>query len=266
MWEPFEPGSSPVDWCEGNYKISPRQLLDELAILWVYMTGLCIFFPRRYLPSIFRNNRKLFSMFIVLPTLIATGLSVVHPAINAFALMCLAIPAFGFMILELKKTKSMRVYRLGVRCGAVWILAVVCWLNDRLFCDTWMNLNFPYLHAFWHLLIFIASYTATVLFAYFSVKDERPQQSPVLKYWPRNDFELDLKAFERRLTEVIASLQPSTLRWRIILFMLGVHGRVIAPSIITQRARSVLRDFNMSCDDTGKLILKPTRPPHSHET
>lgn len=26
----------------------------------------------------------------------------------------------------------------------------------------------------------------------------------------------DLKAFERRLTEVIASLQPSTIRWRSI--------------------------------------------------
>ncbi|KAL6259846.1 hypothetical protein P5V15_009756 [Pogonomyrmex californicus] len=120
----------------------------------------------------------------------------------------------------------------------------------------------------------------------------------------------DLKAFERRLTEVIASLQPATKRWRlllcavstftaigawywltdpntsavpftqslynhpfftmasvilVILFMLGVHRRVIAPSIITQRARSVLGDFNMSCDDTGKLILKPTRP-HPHET
>lgn len=121
----------------------------------------------------------------------------------------------------------------------------------------------------------------------------------------------DLKAFERRLTEVIASLQPATRRWRmllgfisvctavgawhwltdpntpavsftqslynhpffaiasiilVILFMMGVHRRVIAPSIITQRARSVLGDFNMSCDDTGKLILKPTRPPHPHET
>ncbi|XP_015603026.1 nuclear envelope phosphatase-regulatory subunit 1 homolog isoform X1 [Cephus cinctus] len=125
----------------------------------------------------------------------------------------------------------------------------------------------------------------------------------------------DLKAFERRLTEVITSLQPSTRRWRIlltvllgfisvctavgawhwltdpntsavsftqslcnhpfftlasillvILFMMGVHRRVIAPSIITQRARNVLCDFNMSCDDTGKLILKPTRPTHPHET
>ncbi|KAI5694564.1 nuclear envelope phosphatase-regulatory subunit 1 [Diaphorina citri] len=112
----------------------------------------------------------------------------------------------------------------------------------------------------------------------------------------------DLKAFERRLTEVIACSGPSTKRWRlvlafismctavgafywltdpdtsncsfcqslwnhpffaissailIILFLLGIHKRVIAPSIITSRARLVLTDFNMSCDDSGKLILKP---------
>ncbi|XP_031783879.1 nuclear envelope phosphatase-regulatory subunit 1 homolog isoform X3 [Nasonia vitripennis] len=121
----------------------------------------------------------------------------------------------------------------------------------------------------------------------------------------------NLKSFERRLTEVISSLQPATLRWRlllcfvsmctaigawywltdpntsavpftqslwnhpfftlasfllVILFMVGIHRRVIAPSIITQRVRNVLGDFNMSCDDTGKLILKPTRPPHLHES
>ncbi|XP_022829878.1 nuclear envelope phosphatase-regulatory subunit 1 [Spodoptera litura] len=112
----------------------------------------------------------------------------------------------------------------------------------------------------------------------------------------------DLKAFERRLTEVIGCLQPATMRWRILLtvvsvctaiaayhwlmdpltpvvsltqslwnhpffaftstflvllFMMGVHRKVVAPSIITARTRSVLNDFNMSCDDTGKLILKP---------
>nr|CAD7448646.1 unnamed protein product [Timema bartmani] len=116
------------------------------------------------------------------------------------------------------------------------------------------------------------------------------------------DIFTDLKAFERRLTEVIACLQPSTNRWRIllavisictavgawhwitdphtsavsftqslwnhpfftlasiilvVLFVLGIHKRVIAPSIITSRTRAVLGDFNMSCDDTGKLILKP---------
>ncbi|KAF2898876.1 hypothetical protein ILUMI_07304 [Ignelater luminosus] len=112
----------------------------------------------------------------------------------------------------------------------------------------------------------------------------------------------DLKAFERRLTEVIACLHPATTRWRIVLlvvsicvaagagqwlmdpltrivplsqslgnhpffmlatalliliFLMGVHKRVVAASIITSRTREVLCDFNMSCDDTGKLILKP---------
>ncbi|XP_011876860.1 PREDICTED: alkaline ceramidase [Vollenhovia emeryi] len=252
MWKPFEAGSSPVDWCERNYHISPSiaefmntlsnvvfvllppvlmhlfrdyarfvnpgihvfwfllmivgltsayfhatlsligQLLDELSILWVYMAGFCMFFPRRYFPNVVHNDRKLFSICATLPTLIATGLALIHPAVNAFALMSLGVPAFGFLVMELKRTTSIRVYRLGLRCGAMWILAVVCWLNDRLFCDTWLSLNFPYLHALWHLFIFIASYTAAVLFAYFAVKDEKPQQLPVLRYWPRDDFELGI--------------------------------------------------------------------------
>lgn len=42
-----------------------------------------------------------------------------------------------------------------------------------------------------------------------------------------------------------------------MLFAIGIHKLVIAPQIITSRTRNVLSDFNMSCDDTGKLILKP---------
>lgn len=112
----------------------------------------------------------------------------------------------------------------------------------------------------------------------------------------------DLKAFERRLTEVITCLQPAALRWRVVLvtvsvctaigawqwltdpttsevtlvqslfnhlffaistltlvalFLLGIHKRVVAPSIVCSRTRQVLADFNMWCDDTGKLVLKP---------
>lgn len=115
-------------------------------------------------------------------------------------------------------------------------------------------------------------------------------------------FYLDLKAFERRLTEYIHCLQPATGRWRMLLivvsvctatgawnwlidpetqkvsfftslwnhpfftiscitliglFFAGIHKRVVAPSIIAARCRTVLAEYNMSCDDTGKLILKP---------
>ncbi|XP_023337759.1 nuclear envelope phosphatase-regulatory subunit 1-like [Eurytemora carolleeae] len=112
----------------------------------------------------------------------------------------------------------------------------------------------------------------------------------------------DLKAFERRLTEIIASSHPTAIRWRIvlvavsifvaigafywlsdpltaqvsflnsmwlhpffsttsitmiILFLTGIHRRVVAPSILVQRTREVLFDFSMDCDDHGRLILKP---------
>ncbi|XP_053292466.1 nuclear envelope phosphatase-regulatory subunit 1 [Pleuronectes platessa] len=112
----------------------------------------------------------------------------------------------------------------------------------------------------------------------------------------------DLKAFERRLMEYISSLQPATLRWRmilivvsvctatgawkwfidpdtqkvsfssslwnhpfftiscitlIVLFFAGIHRRVVAPSIIAARCRTVLAEYNMSCDETGQLILNP---------
>lgn len=112
----------------------------------------------------------------------------------------------------------------------------------------------------------------------------------------------DLKAFERRLREIIDNLTPIALRWRIVLavisictavgswhwlrdaktyevpllnsfcqhpffaisviilvglLFMGVHKKVVIHSIIAERCRTVLSDYNMSCDDSGKLILKP---------
>lgn len=111
----------------------------------------------------------------------------------------------------------------------------------------------------------------------------------------------DLKAFERRLIEIIASYQPQTRRWQVALLVLalsttisaffwlndpttprvsfveslynhlyfaanivvlvillvaGVHKKVNAPAIIVSRIREVLDNFNMSCDHSGRLILK----------
>lgn len=111
----------------------------------------------------------------------------------------------------------------------------------------------------------------------------------------------DLKAFERRLTEIISCYQPQTKRWRIILlivtlvtsitafqwvtdpetqkvtfidslhnhlfftvnciglimlFIFGIHRKVVAPAIIVSRIKQVLENFNMSCDHNGRLILK----------
>lgn len=90
------------------------------------------------------------------------------------------------------RVKCSRVYRLGVRSVAVSLLAIFCWVMDRMFCDAWLSIDFPYMHGVWHVLIFIASYTALVLFAYFNATEESPEQKPQLKYWPVNEFELGI--------------------------------------------------------------------------
>ncbi|XP_047525121.1 alkaline ceramidase [Pieris napi] len=252
MWSHLERGSSPVDWCESNYSITPMiaefvntvsnilffllppvlihlfqgyakffnpainvlwlllmvvglssayfhatlslvgQLLDELAILWVFMAAFATFFPKRYFPSFLGGNRRLLALYASVFSVLSTGFLVMHPKANAFALMTLAVPALVFLCKELKRVKCPRVYRLGLRCVAVSLLAMFCWITDRMFCDAWLYINFPYLHGAWHILIFIASYTALVLYAYFNVSEERPEQKPQLKYWPKNDFELGI--------------------------------------------------------------------------
>lgn len=94
--------------------------------------------------------------------------------------------------LFIRRVRDQRVYRLGLRATTVWGVAVFCWINDRMFCEAWSAINFPYLHGFWHVLIFIAAYTVLVLFAYFYVESELPQRQPLLKYWPKNEFEFGI--------------------------------------------------------------------------
>lgn len=104
------------------------------------------------------------------------------------------------------RVKDERVYRLGLRTTAIWFLAVICWINDRLFCELWSYLNFPYLHGFWHVFIFIAGYTVLTLYAYFYVESECwPHYQPLLRYWPRNDFELGIPFVRVRLSSTSAN-------------------------------------------------------------
>jgi len=165
------------------------QLLDELAILWVVAAAFALWYPTHYLPQCFENKRPMFQAIVLGIAIVSSGLALLQPAVNAFALMTLAVPALMLMITELNRCRNSRVLRLGTRCGAVWLLAVACWINDKLFCETWSALNFPYLHAFWHILIFIASYTACVLFAYFDAQHQVPEQRPELRFWPVDRFE-----------------------------------------------------------------------------
>uniref|UniRef100_A0A914HEL5 Transmembrane protein 188 n=1 Tax=Globodera rostochiensis TaxID=31243 RepID=A0A914HEL5_GLORO len=49
----------------------------------------------------------------------------------------------------------------------------------------------------------------------------------------------------------------------IFFLFFGVHKRVVAPKIIALRCRCVLGDFCLSCDEHGKLIVRPAYPSSS---
>lgn len=95
---------------------------------------------------------------------------------------------------ELKRLQFIvpRIYNLGIRAAFVFFLAVFCWVNDRIFCDFYSSIKFTYLHAIWHILVFISSYSMCVLFAFFYVHDEHPHQNAELSYWPKDQFELGI--------------------------------------------------------------------------
>lgn len=112
----------------------------------------------------------------------STSLGFLEPAFNAFFLMTLGVPSVTMLVHNLRREKGdLRVASLGRRSIGLWVFAVACWLNDRLLCDVWAGVGFPYLHGLWHVLIFLAAYTGVVLFAYFDVKNHHPGEQPMIR-------------------------------------------------------------------------------------
>ncbi|XP_040568246.1 alkaline ceramidase [Lepeophtheirus salmonis] len=176
------------------------QLLDEVAILWVVMAGFGMWFPKSFMPGwiVETRGRKNFLVLVFCATLMSTVLGFIAPSLNAFFLMTMNMPASAFLIYNLRKEKESRIQNLGKRSIGFWLIAIFCWVNDRVLCDIWISIQFPYLHGFWHIFIFIASYSSVVLFAYFDVKNNYPLKEPSVKYWPSDSFELGIPYVQLR--------------------------------------------------------------------
>lgn len=116
-----------------------------------------IFFcPRKKLPR-FLNTRAKFTAFMLTFGVLATLLSLLNPIVNAFALMFLAVPTYYFLFAELQRVKYQdpKAYELGIRTVVISTCAIIIWINDRLFCSFYTSIRVTYLHALWHVLIFL---------------------------------------------------------------------------------------------------------------
>ncbi|PWA21091.1 hypothetical protein CCH79_00009417, partial [Gambusia affinis] len=155
------------------------QMLDELSILWVLAVGYATWFPRKLFPS-FIKDRSTFSRLVLLITVITSVSSFVKPTANAYALNCFGLHLLYTLAVEMRRSflnlsctdqKALRLAKLSV---ALWVLAISCWISDRLCCSFWQR----------HILIVMAVAYGSTLIAYLDASNEIPYSLPGLEYWP----------------------------------------------------------------------------------
>nr|XP_020636535.1 alkaline ceramidase 1 [Pogona vitticeps] len=159
------------------------QLLDELSILWGMAMCYAFWFPTRYFPG-FIKNRDQFVRIVLLVTLLSTLMSFVKPALNAYALNCVAFHLLYLTTQELKQCKNPRVHHLAAVMVIWWVISIGCWLADKFLCSWCQQLNFCYLHSLWHVFINVTLLYCATLIIYFDILYESPASEPRLMYWP----------------------------------------------------------------------------------
>nr|XP_020458363.1 alkaline ceramidase 1 [Monopterus albus] len=167
------------------------QMLDELSVLWVLAAGYSSWFPHKRFPS-FVKDRTTFSRLVLLVTVVTSVLSFVKPTANAYVLNCSGLYLIYTFVLEIRCWTDQKALQMAKLFVALWILAIFCWISDRIGCSFWQRLKFCYLHGIWHILIVIAVAYGTTLLAYLDANLEIPYSLPVLQYWPCDKWAIGL--------------------------------------------------------------------------
>ena len=191
------------------------QLFDEWAIIWVGGAAIALWTPPARWPALAKGSHFRFKAVMFAATALATLLSMAWPTVNAFILIGCAGPIAAGVAREVRALpqhdpRSASATRLATASAVWWTLAILCWVNDRVFCEFWKKalnpslrgngvarerllggdddvegITYPQLHAMWHVFVVCGTYSVVTVAAYAHALREAPRARPRLHYWPR---------------------------------------------------------------------------------
>ncbi|KAJ6654488.1 hypothetical protein lerEdw1_006909 [Lerista edwardsae] len=159
------------------------QLLDELSILWTVGFCYAVWLPVQHYPKFIKNRDQLMWL-VAIVTIVSTLMSFLKPALNAYVLNFIAVHLFYLTGQSLKRCNNPRVHRLALSMTVHWMIAIACWITDKILCGFCQRINFCYFHSFWHVFITFAIFYCATLIIYFDVFYELPSSNPDVMYWP----------------------------------------------------------------------------------
>lgn len=190
-----------VGVCSGIYHSTlslAGQLLDEVSITWVVLSVYAFMYPKTSVLSFWPvyKRRWVWACFWLNIAISFTLIGWVWPAANAFLMMFFALP---FIVIATKicySSTCWKLKRLGLASVFWSVIGIILWAIDRLLCEELSTYLFEYenqyerqiqeyvqLHAAWHVIICVASYTGIVITQRHFVQDYE-HLNPYLQYWP----------------------------------------------------------------------------------
>nr|XP_009858189.1 alkaline ceramidase-like isoform X2 [Ciona intestinalis] len=162
------------------------QFMDEVAILWMTYAIMAMWTHPSllHLPKYFENHRAHYQYLLCSMAVISTFLGFLKPELNHFFLFAYWIPLVKLLreLFQIK-FKDRRVHQIGKNGSVVLLVAFLCWLSDRMICNFWLAIRFPYMHAIWHILMLTSGYYLSVFVSFGYAWRTLLGITPSLKFW-----------------------------------------------------------------------------------
>uniref|UniRef100_A0A0N5BP23 Alkaline ceramidase n=1 Tax=Strongyloides papillosus TaxID=174720 RepID=A0A0N5BP23_STREA len=165
------------------------QLVDELSLVWLLMVCIISYIPiMKCFPDKWHKYIPTICSFLGFFTIALSILCFIEPSLNAIALMLLSIPGCYVIYYEGKNSGIEEASRCVDRIFVFWGLAATFWVSDRLFCDLWLYIEAPYLHAVFHIFASWAGYTSFLMFSLIDIHKRSQEHGYIakVKYIPPN--------------------------------------------------------------------------------